>query len=214
MTISLEGVRYPLPHFCIALDTEIGPHPIAVTGPSGAGKTTILELIAGLRTPGEGRILHDGRLLADARRGNLTPLRERGFGLVPQEDLLFRHLSVRRNILYGAVGDREQRVSFLADALGIAPLLGQRIAALSGGERRRVALARALATSPRLLLLDEPFAGMDQATRAAAVELIRLESARGAQLVLVSHDETEARMLCERRIAIAEGKITATDWSA
>ena len=138
---------------------------VALFGPSGAGKTTVLESIAGLRRPRRGVIRIGTRTLFDAEAGVDVPCHRRGVGYVPQDLALFPHMNVRRNILYGAGAGPGGGFEHVIALLELGPLLDRGIAGLSGGERQRVALARALAASPALLLLDEPLAALDAALR-------------------------------------------------
>lgn len=179
----------------------------ALVGPSGAGKTTVLNCIAGLRRPDRGRIAVDGTELFDSAAGvNLPPERRRA-GYVFQDARLFPHLRVEANLRYGErlarpeerwIG-RDEMVEFL----GIAHLLARWPATLSGGEVRRVAIGRALLAAPRFLLLDEPFASLDPArgeTLMALVERIRDELK--VPILLVSHDRAEVARLAGRVVTI------------
>ena len=179
----------------------------ALVGPSGAGKTTVLNCIAGLRRPDRGRIAVDGTELFDSAAGvNLPPERRRA-GYVVQDARLFPHLRVEANLRYGErlarpeerwIG-RDEMVEFL----GIAHLLARWPATLSGGEVRRVAIGRALLAAPRFLLLDEPFASLDPArgeTLMALVERIRDELK--VPILLVSHDRAEVARLAGRVVTI------------
>ncbi len=138
---------------------------LGLSGPSGSGKTSLLESIAGIRTPDRGEIrVGDRTLLSSERRINV-PARDRQIGYVPQDALLFPNLDVRGNILYGAKGGELEP---LMEILDLAALLDRRVGMLSGGEKQRVAIARALMTRPSILLLDEPLAGVDRERREVA----------------------------------------------
>lgn len=166
MKLALRGLRLPLPHFTLEADVELKGRVAGLFGASGAGKTSLLELIVGLRWPTEGSVHLEGRLLADAEARRFVPPEGRRIGYVPQDGALFPHLSVKQNLLYGARnGNGAGRLGEIAAVLEIAPLLDRAIAGLSGGERQRVALGRALLAAPELLLLDEPFAGVDRPLR-------------------------------------------------
>ena len=170
-----------------------------LVGPSGVGKTVLLEIIAGLIPVDGGQVLWCGGGIT-----HVTPER-RHFALVYQDYALFEHLSVARNIAYGlaARGVRRThavaRVHVLAERLGIESLLGRRVESLSGGEQQRVALARALVTEPQILLLDEPLAALDANRRLSLrAELKQLQSERGATFIHVTHDLEEAMSLGDR----------------
>ena len=184
----------------------------ALFGDSGAGKTTTLDLIAGLRRATAGQVLLDGRLLFDAeRRVDVAPHR-RGIGYVFQEARLFPHLSVRSNLLYGA---RRRRavpgvVQFdeVVALLGLEVLLPRQPATLSGGEARRVAIGRALLSAPQLLLLDEPTAALDEARRHELLDYIDgLRDRIGIPVIHVSHRVDEVRRLADRVVVLHEGKV-------
>lgn len=208
MRLTLEAVRRQLPHFELACDFELEGARFAFVGPSGAGKTTAVELLAGLRKPDAGRIILDGRTLADSAAGTSVPIADRMIGYAPQDDAIFPHLSVERNVRFapphptGAPIDEDDVFS----SLDLRPLFAQRVARLSGGERRRVALARALLSAPRLLLLDEPFAGLDDALRRRAIGLLgHYQAATGIPWILVSHDAGDVEALADTVVAFAMG---------
>lgn len=182
-----------------------------VTGASGAGKTTLLHMIAGLRRPDRGYIRLNGVTLFDSAAGiNLAPER-RAMGCVFQDDRLFPHMDVRANLLFGR-GDRgcvEAAAEFdqVTDALDLGGLLRRRPASLSGGEKRRAALARALLQRPaQLLLLDEPLTGLDAARREAALGLIeRRRDQMGTGILYVTHQTPEVRRLGGAHLRVGSG---------
>jgi molybdate transport system ATP-binding protein len=197
---------------------------LGLFGPSGAGKTTLLESIAGIRRPACGEIVADGTTLFSSSRAIDVPPRSRRIGYVPQDALLFPHLSVRGNLLYGArtgrvsrardqgPGARDQGAAIgletLAEMLEIAALLDRRVHGLSGGERQRVALGRALMTRPALLLLDEPLAAVDRARRDRILPyLLRIRRELHVPLVYVTHDAAELAEIADRVLVIADGAV-------
>ena len=173
----------------VSLRVAAGTHAV-IMGPTGCGKTTLLEVVAGLRRPDRGRVLLDGVDVTD-----LDPAVRR-VGYVPQEAAVFRTMTVRANLAFGLAirgRDSDAVVTALAARLKLTPLLDRRAVGLSGGEAQRVALGRALAFGPGVLLLDEPFNAADAATRADLVELLREERSRRPLAVLhVTHDRSDA----------------------
>lgn len=171
-------------------------------GPSGAGKTTVLNMVAGLRRPDRGHIRVAGETLFDDAAAIDLPPERRGAGYVFQETRLFPHLRVRANLLYGARGDASALDETVA-LLGLWPLLERWPRTLSGGEARRVAIGRALLSRPRFLLLDEPLASLDRPRREeimAAIEAIR--DTQGLPILLVTHDAAEAARLGTRIVEL------------
>jgi molybdate transport system ATP-binding protein len=173
---------------------------LAIVGTSGSGKTTLLDVIAGIE---RGRVVLDG---IDLSR---LPLHRRSIGYVMQDAPLFPHLTVRGNLAYGP---RAEGIEGVAARLGIAHLLDRMPRNLSGGERRRTVLARALASRPRLLLLDEPFAGLDEANRREAMSL--LHDIGDVPTVLVSHSPAEVLGLADRAVRLERGEVVAEGPSA
>ena len=181
-------------------------------GPSGCGKTTVLRCLAGLEQPDHGSITADGQVWYQTSQGPRVPAAQRGIGFVFQESALFTHLGVAGNVGYGLFGwprlARARRVAELVELMGLGSLLHRRPAELSGGERQRVALARALAPNPRLLLLDEPFAALDQPAAAQLRHSLRqVLRTLNVPAVLVTHDPMEALTLGDRMLRMAEGRI-------
>jgi molybdate transport system ATP-binding protein len=186
----------------------------AIFGHSGAGKTTLLDLIAGLERPDRGRIELDGQVLTDTQAGTWVPSARRRIGYVFQDSRLFPHLSVRQNLEYGqrAAGltmtDEERRR--ILGLLGLEGLLDRRPATLSGGEKQRVAIGRALFSEPRQLLLDEPLASLDVERRAEILPyLARLKDAAGVPIVYVSHALSEVARLADTVVLLAAGRVSA-----
>ena len=179
---------------------------LALVGPSGAGKTTVLRIVAGLVRPQRGVVTLDGTALLDTDRGiDVAPERRR-VGYLFQEYALFPHLDVVRNVRFGAK-DRSS-VDVLLERFGIAHLAHARVGELSGGERQRVALARALARDPALLLLDEPLSALDTHTRAGVrAELRELLEDLRLPTILVTHDFEDAATLADRVGVMREGRV-------
>lgn len=198
--LAFDRVRLPLAHFELDLTFTAASRAVGIFGPSGSGKTTALELIAGIRTPRSGTIAIDGAIV------NATPARERRIGYVPQGESLFPHLSVEENIRFGLRD--ETLLPHVVAVLEIAPLLSRGVSALSGGEAKRVALARALVAAPRLLLLDEPLAGLDRPLQGRVLEfLIRVRDEFNVPMVYVTHDPEELGRIVDETIVVKRGRV-------
>jgi molybdate transport system ATP-binding protein len=194
----------PLRDFVLGLSLDVDGAPVALVGPSGAGKTTVLRAIAGLVRPAAGRVALGERAWFDAEAGVDLPPEDRAVGYLFQDYALFPHLSVADNVGFGG----RRRVDELLDRFGIAHLRAARPRELSGGERQRVALARALAREPRVLLLDEPTAALDAQARAAVRgELAVLLRELRLPTLVVTHDFAEAAALAPRVGVIVRGRI-------
>ena len=192
------------------LTVEVAPGEcLAVAGPSGAGKTSLLRVAAGLLRPEHGLVEAGGETWLDTRRGLDLPPERRRCGYLFQEYALFPHLSAWQNVAYPLRGsDRRQRAAALLDRFGMSALADSRPGTLSGGERQRVALARALAREPDVLLLDEPLSALDARTRAGAVrELGALLRDADVPAVLVTHDFAEAAALGDRVAIVDAGRL-------
>lgn len=180
----------------------------ALVGPSGSGKTTILRLLAGLDVPDSGRIVVDGKYWLDTGRGVKLRPQQRSVGYIFQDAALFPNLTVRENILFVTPRGERTRADQLIEATGLTPFIDQKPAKLSGGQQKRVALARALVRRPQLLLLDEPFAALD-ATAAGQLRQVVLDQHRawGTTTLLVSHHRIDVASLAERVISLHQGQI-------
>ena len=214
MTLSLEGLRLPLTPFALELDATLSAHVTAVFGPSGAGKTSLLEAVAGLRHPQRGRIVLSGRVLDDAAAGVRVPPRQRAVGYVTQDDSLFPHLSVAGNLRYGSGRGVARKAQLgedrIVDTLGLASLLDRRPATLSGGERRRVALGRALLSAPEILLLDEPLSGLDRPLKERVLEhLLKVKAAFPLPILYVTHEAAEVAALADEVVVLDAGHLVA-----
>lgn len=209
MTIRFDAVRLALPHFDLELDFAASAPRLALFGPSGAGKTSLLELLTGIRRPEQGRIGENGRTLTDVAAGLFVAPADRAIGYAPQDDCVFPHLTVEANVGYGVRDEAARaRVATLIDAFGLAPMRRARAGRLSGGERRRVAIARALACSPRLVVLDEPFAGIDLALKESLIAFLQEhQRATGVPMVVVTHERSEALALADEVIVLERGKV-------
>jgi molybdate transport system ATP-binding protein len=191
----------------IRLDARI----TALFGPSGAGKTTVLDTIAGLRTPDDGSIVVGPRVLFDRGRKVDLPAYRRHVGYVAQDVALFPHMSVRRNVLYGRRDGQRLSLDTVAHMLEIAPLLERQVPQLSGGERQRVALARALMSAPELLLLDEPLVAVDVERRRRILPYLeRVRDELMVPIIYVTHDVSEVRQLAEHVVILSDGRVAAS----
>lgn len=200
MSVIIHDLVLPLAHHRLEVSVAIPARTTALYGPSGSGKTSLLEAIAGLRTPAAGRIELMERVVFDTS-GVFVPPRERRVGYVPQDDALFPHLSVRSNIVYGAPATSEVR--HVVEVLEIGHLLERGVTRLSGGERKRVALARALLSRPEVLLLDEPLAGVGGELRARVLAyLVRVRDEFPIPMLYVTHELEEVNAICEEIVVL------------
>jgi molybdate transport system ATP-binding protein len=215
MSAMLEvDIEHRLGAFELDIHFRSGRGLTALLGRSGAGKTSVVNVIAGLVRPERGRIVVDGSVLIDTARGIRTPAHRRRVGYVFQEDRLFPHLTVRQNLLFGrwfAPGPAPAaRLDDVVDLLGIGTLLDRRPGRLSGGEKQRVAIGRALLASPRLLLMDEPLASLDARRKDEIFPYIeRLRDQAGVPIVYVSHAVGEVTRLANTIVLITDGRVRA-----
>jgi ABC-type Fe3+/spermidine/putrescine transport system ATPase subunit len=194
----------------LSLSVDAGEF-VTLLGPSGCGKTTTLLTIAGHVSPTAGTVRIDGREVTDARPEN------RSCGLVFQQDALFPHMTVRENVTYAlkphedSERRRRERAAELLSLVGMADHAGKRPGALSGGQRRRVELVRALAAEPDLLLLDEPLTGLDRSLREdLRTEIARIHERTGVTTLYVTHDQTEALTLSDRLLILDDGRVVGS----
>ncbi|HSG87672.1 MAG TPA: molybdenum ABC transporter ATP-binding protein [Pseudomonadales bacterium] len=187
----------------------------ALAGPSGAGKTTVLNAVAGLLRPDRGHVRLGARTLLDTTAGVFVPARRRRLACVFQNARLFPHLSVRANLLYGhrrsPAPAPAAEIDAYIDLLGIGDLLDRRPATLSGGEQQRVAIGRALLSSPDMLLLDEPLAALDPGRRHEVMNCLeRLRDTGGVPMLYVSHRREEIARLADQVVLIESGRVVAS----
>jgi molybdate transport system ATP-binding protein len=187
----------------------------ALFGPSGSGKTTLVNAVSGLVRPSHGRIAVNGRVLVDTGAGIFVPKHRRRIGYVFQEGRLFPHLNVRRNLLFGRWFSprRERAASFegVVELLGLGRLLDRWPSTLSGGEKQRVAIGRALLADPHLLLMDEPLASLDEARKAEIYPYVeRLRDEGEVPMVLVSHSVAEIARLATAVVVLSNGRVAAS----
>jgi molybdate transport system ATP-binding protein len=203
------ALELPLARFTLRVAARLGDGVTAIMGPSGAGKTSLLEAIAGIRRGVTGRIAVGDVPLQDDAAGIRLPPERRRVGYVPQDAGLFPHLSTIENVRFGARG-AEDRVRSAIESLELGALLEQRAQMLSGGERQRVALARALASDARLLLLDEPLAALDLELRGRIVPYLRrIREEWNVPALYVTHNVGEALALAEAVLLLRDGQVEA-----
>jgi molybdate transport system ATP-binding protein len=211
--MATDGMRVIELHFQVSFgsrELEVGlettSQTVAVFGPSGGGKTTLLRVLAGVERQAEGMIRVRGQPWMDSDEGVFLPPWERGVGWVPQDYLLFPHLGVRENLCFA--GASKVEMDEVSELLMIPHLLRRRPRGLSGGEQQRVSLGRALLANPKILLLDEPFSALDRPLRAHVASRLRdYVRKKNLLLVLVSHDEADAVALAQEHWLLSEGRL-------
>jgi molybdate transport system ATP-binding protein len=192
----------------------------ALFGPSGAGKTSVINMVAGLSKPDRGQISVNGNTVFDSRKGIDVPPNRRRLGYVFQDGRLFPHLSVKSNLTYGMKLTRndDQGVSFdkAVDVLDLGTLLHRRPAKLSGGEKQRVAIGRALLTNPSVLLMDEPLSSLDEARKSEIIPFVlRMQKEFLIPVLYVSHSTDEISSLADHVVVIQSGEVVSNgkpDW--
>ena len=198
--------------FTLAAAVRLEARAAALFGPSGAGKTTILDAIAGLRTPRRGSIVIDDRVLFSSESRINLPAHRRHVGYVPQDVALFPHMNVRRNLLFGRHPGLSPDLDRVVGMLEIDALVDRRVTDLSGGERQRVAVGRALMSGPSLLLLDEPLAAVDVPLRRRILPYLRrVRDELKIPIVYVSHDRDEIEELADVVVTLEQGRVTGVE---
>jgi molybdate transport system ATP-binding protein len=213
MSLSV-AIRHRLGGFSLDASFETSGRLTALFGPSGSGKTSLVNLIGGLLRPDEGRIAADGRVLVDTARGVFVPKHRRRIGYVFQDARLFPHMTVSQNLRFGRfftpASERYADWDGVVDLLGIGHLLDRKPNSLSGGEKQRVAIGRALLASPKLILMDEPLASLDDRRKAEIMPYIeRLRDETKIPIVYVSHSVAEVARLATDMVVLDGGKVTA-----
>jgi len=213
MKLEIRQLSLRLEQFTLQVDVDLQNARTGVFGPSGAGKTSLLEAVAGWRKPETARISLDGQSFENTERGYSLPVRLRKIGYVPQDDSLFPHLSVRRNLLYGSdLKAKHDAFSFdhVIAFLQITSLLNRDVRSLSRGENQRIVIARALLSAPRLLLLDEPLTALDARLKETILQQLRsLHDEFGTPMLYVTHDPAEAVEICDEVLMLESGKVTS-----
>lgn len=213
MTLAID-ITHRQGGFLLDARFEVERGLIALFGRSGSGKTSLINIIAGLIRPQRGRVAVDDVVLVDTSSGVFVPRHRRRIGYVFQEGRLFPHLTVRQNLLYGRwfapPADRRDDLDHVIELLGIGALLERRPGRLSGGEKQRVAIGRALLANPRLLLMDEPLASLDESRKAEILPYIeRLRDESRTPIIYVSHSIAEVARLASTVVLLAEGRVAA-----
>lgn len=209
--------RFRLPRRSFDLDVDLcleGSF-FGLYGPSGSGKSSLLQVIQGLQHPERGYVSINGRVLFDSAQGIRLAVHQRRVGMVFQDHRLFPHMSVLKNIHYGqkyasrVLAENEQQK--LLECLGLQALLGQSPKALSGGEQQRVAIARALFPHPELLLLDEPLSAVDFERRAEILPALKeIQEKLNIPMLMVSHELSDLNQVCEQVIRLEQGRVIST----
>lgn len=214
MSLSFKIMK-KLDRFTLDIECSIDNEILVIEGPSGAGKTTVLNCIAGIVRPDNGEIVLNG---LDMFNKNI-PIEKRNIGYLFQNYALFPHMTVKENILYGLKNtsdykDKSKRRELLdfadhtIESLGISPLAEKKATAISGGEKQRTALARAMVTKPELLLLDEPFSALDENTKEKIYEEFAVfKDTLKIPTILITHDHRETELFADKHIILKEGRI-------
>lgn len=207
--VRIEQLRYRAGNFRLSLDLNLAARVTGIFGPSGAGKTTLLEIVAGLRRPEHGSVRIKDEVVVDCSSKQWSPPERRQIGYVPQDLALFPHKTVGANLAYGA-GKNLEALKPIVEEFELGPLLHRYPTHLSGGEKQRVAIGRALAMKPKLLMLDEPLSHLDDELKERGMELFReLKTRFDTTILYVSHDANELVSLCDEVVVMASGQAVA-----
>lgn len=208
-----------LNYFTLDVEFSMENELLVIEGSSGAGKTTILNCLAGIVTPDDGRITVDDRVLFSHTDKMNVSAEKRNIGYLFQNYALFPNMTVRENVLYGLKNKKEYRrkatrkpmleyAENMMETLGVAHLAGKNSTAISGGEKQRVALARAMVTRPSLLLLDEPFSALDENTKGKIYEeFLDFKESLRIPTILITHNHRETELFADKNITLKEGRI-------
>ncbi|AVQ45323.1 ATP-binding cassette domain-containing protein [Clostridium botulinum] len=206
--IKLDIVK-SLNHFDLQCKLTLGNEVVALQGSSGSGKTTILDCIAGIRTPDKGIIKIDNKIVFSSSENINLPIKDRHIGYLFQNYALFPHMTVEENILFGVKNQKNYDISYIkyiTETFKIEHLKDRKPNQISGGEKQRIALARALAIKPNVLMLDEPFSALDKNTKEVVYkEFMEYKKKFKISIILVTHNSYEAELLADRSIIIHEG---------
>jgi molybdate transport system ATP-binding protein len=207
MKLILKNLHLRQGDFVLKMDLDVTGQVIGILGPSGAGKTSLLEIVAGLRPTASGFVQLDDLILMDGDKRRFLSPERRGIGYVPQDLALFPHLSVRKNLDYGRKAPAKIDSEHVTKVLKIEALLDRSVTDLSGGQKQRVAFARALLASPRLLLMDEPLASLDPELKGKIIPYLqRIRDDFRVPMLYVSHSPDELTALCDLVIVMREGQ--------
>lgn len=216
MGVSFQIVK-KLDRFSVDMEYSFEEGVLVIQGESGAGKTTVLNCIAGLKQPDRGRIAIDGRIVFDEKTN--VPVKKRQIGYLFQNYALFPNMTVGKNVIYGIKNKEEYRdrkkrkelleyADYIMDTFQITHLQKRYPEKISGGEKQRVALARAIVTRPKLLLLDEPFSALDMKTKEVVYEeFASFKKSLGIPTILITHDPQESKLFADHKIFMKDGKI-------
>ena len=216
MGVSFQIVK-KLDRFSVDMEYSFEEGVLVIQGESGAGKTTVLNCIAGLKQPDRGRIAIDGRIVFDEKTN--VSVKKRQIGYLFQNYALFPNMTVGKNVIYGIKNKEEYRdrkkrkelleyADYIMDTFQITHLQKRYPEQISGGEKQRVALARAIVTRPKLLLLDEPFSALDVKTKEVVYEeFASLKKSLGIPTILITHDPQESKLFADHKIFMKDGKI-------
>ncbi len=218
MSVSFKLLK-KLNYFDLDVEFSMGNELLVIEGFSGAGKTTILNCLAGIVVPDDGKITIDGRVVFSHTDKVNIPAEKRNIGYLFQNYALFPNMTVRQNILYGLKNKKEYRkkatkkelldyAEYMMETLGISHLAKKNSNAISGGEKQRVALARAMVTKPSLLLLDEPFSALDEKTKGKIYdEFLDFKETLKIPTILITHNHRETELFADKNITLEEGRI-------